>query len=141
MECVDVCNIPLVREKKRTLDEMVSCLSEQLPTVWKIQTRSLGSEGFFDVFLFVLFVDKTTTTTLHLKLVDSKQVKRKQRGNWYCLEAVQELVLEIRRKKMRQCGGLRCLFEGCQEHHRVCETLVWLAAQTNTAGGSVKGGL
>lgn len=36
MECVDVCNIPLVREKKRTLDEMVSCLSEQLPTVWKI---------------------------------------------------------------------------------------------------------
>lgn len=36
MECVDVCNIPLVREKKRTLDEMVSCLSEQLPTIWKI---------------------------------------------------------------------------------------------------------
>lgn len=28
MECADVCNIPVVREKKRTLDEMVSYLSE-----------------------------------------------------------------------------------------------------------------
>ena len=36
MECVDVCNIPLVRETKRTLDETVSYLSEKLPIVWKI---------------------------------------------------------------------------------------------------------
>ena len=35
-------------------------------------------EGFFDVFLFVLFVDKKKKKkTLHLKLVNSKQRKRK----------------------------------------------------------------
>ena len=36
MECVDVCNIPLERETKRTLDEMVSYFNEKLPIVWKI---------------------------------------------------------------------------------------------------------
>ena len=59
-------------------------------------------EGFFDVFLFVLFVDKNNNNNTALETCRLKADEEKvEEGIGTGLEAVQELVLEIRRKKMR----------------------------------------
>ena len=57
-------------------------------------------EGFFDVFLFVLFVDKKKKKNTALETCKLKAEEEKvEEGIGTGLVAVWELVLEIRRKK------------------------------------------